>query len=369
MIGRRNPVNGVWYTRYRGFVEELDYSFDPSQKVNRLTVTLVDLFEMVAAIEMQDTTFSDPTPSRPAGSLGQVFFEDKPMDDRIKDVLGRAGIPVDYFVVFSGNVLLWEAVYSPAEKAMTAIQEAADAEFPGVSNVYVDRLGRLCAHGRLAKFDPAGTAASAGSDSWDFHSWKAGDGAAVHADATHGIAQLRVFAFNRGLAKVINQGFATPTRAAKGVPLTGPETTAQVYTDSTSIGLRGIRSWSAQDLLTKKCLIDGVDDLTETKRFAQYYVVNYAQPRDRVTQLSFRSIRPTHWAGTVTWALLSQIDIADAIALTVASPGGGGFNLEPYFVEGVHEQVQPLNQFYDDVTLSLDLSPQAYFADTTMFPR
>ena len=34
---RYNPVAGAWYTRYRGWIEELTYDFDPSQKVNRLT--------------------------------------------------------------------------------------------------------------------------------------------------------------------------------------------------------------------------------------------------------------------------------------------------------------------------------------------
>ena len=60
---------------------------------------------------------------------------------------------------------------------MTAIQDAVDAEFPAVGNVYGDRLGRLCVHGRYARFDPVATAAATAG--WDFHDWKAGDGAAV----------------------------------------------------------------------------------------------------------------------------------------------------------------------------------------------
>ena len=58
---------------------------------------------------------------------------------------------------------------------MTAIQDAVDAEFPGVGNVYGDRLGRLAIHGRYARFDPLGTEAMTAG--WDFHDWKAGDGA------------------------------------------------------------------------------------------------------------------------------------------------------------------------------------------------
>jgi hypothetical protein len=60
---------------------------------------------------------------------------------------------------------------------------------------------------------------------------------------------------------------------------------------------------------------------------------------------------------------MSQVDISDQVDVTVSGVNGAisGFLAEPYFVEGVHEQVQPLNPDIDDVTLSLDLSPKAYF--------
>jgi hypothetical protein len=138
--------------------------------------------------------------------------------------------------------------------------------------------------------------------------------------------------------------------------------------DTGSVGHFGVRPWSAQDLLTKKCLVDGADDLTETHRFAQYYVANYKQPRNRSTACGFRTMRPGTQGATKTWELLSKIDIADLVQITVASPGGGGFNLEAFYVEGVHETCRPLNGVYDDVTLAVDLSPKAYFDDVSMFP-
>jgi hypothetical protein len=361
MIGRRNPVDGNWYTRFRGFVEELDYGFDPSQQVNRLAVSLVDLFEIVAAIEMQDDMFSFPGSSRPASTDGQVYLAEQKMDDRVNWLLSQAGIPDEFSIVFTGNVRVWQTVYSPAESVMTAIAEAVDAEWPGVSNVFCDRHGRICVHGRLAKFDPAGTAAGATPGAWDFNSWDVGDGDAVTAAPTT-TAQLREFAFNRGLAKIINSGFATPTRAMSQTQLTADELNGQTVTDAASIAQYGVRSWSAQDLLTKVGLLDDSDDLVETKRFAQYYVDNYKQPRNRVTVLGLRTIHPSHTAAAETWQLLSKVDIADAVNVSiVGSPGMGGFALDPYFVEGVHEEVRPLNPDYDDITLRLDLSPQAYF--------
>ena len=356
-LRRYNPLAAEWQTRFRGWVEDIDYSFDPSQQVNRLTITLVDIFEVLSAIEMMPGQFGvDPSgPDFPAASAGNVVYGIAQMDERITAVLGNALIPDDWYVVFSGNVELYGTVYSPGESAMTAIQEAADAEFPGVSNVYVDRFGRLAVHGRLAKFDPSGVLAGAAPGSWPWHSWNVGDGAAVNAAPTT-TAHLREFGMSRGLTHVINQAYATPNRQ-----LTQAQTEAQLVQDATSIGLRGIRPWSAQQLLTKRGILDDADDLTETRRFAQYYVDNYAVPRERSTGIGFRTIPLSDPGAGRTWRLLSEVDIADAVLVTIASPGGGGFAAEPYFVEGIHEVARPATPQFDDVTLTLDVSPQALY--------
>ena len=238
-----------------------------------------------------------------------------------------------------------------------AIQEAADGEFPGVSNVYVDRLGRLCFHGRLAKFAPADVAAGASAGAWDFIEWKAGDHAAVIADGTHNTTQIRRFAYNRGLSKIINSALATPWAIADS------KIEAQRVEDATSKAQYGIRSWSAQSLLTRHGEIDETTALEETKRFASYYVNNYKQPKNRITEIGFRTMHPD-WAGaTRTWTLLSRIDIADSVEVTVDSPGGGGFTGQTFFVEGIHETWRPLNPDYDDIELTLDLRPRTYYTD------
>lgn len=351
---RRNPITNTWRWRFRGFVESLVYDFHPSQKVNRLTITLVDIFEILNAVEMLPYPEFGMVPPT-ADSQGQVWFQHDRFDDRIFAVLGDAGIPVEWYVVFTGNVNVLEQTYSPGESAMSAIQEACDAEFPGVSNVYTDKFGRLAAHGRLAKFDPVGTAASASIGAWDFHQWKAGDGDAVELHPTT-VAQLRQFAFSRDLSKIINQASAYPADARdEAIP-------GQTVKDTTSIGTFWIRSWSAQNLLTKAGLTPpGYTGLQETRMFADYYVRNYARPQDRISGIAFRSMRPDNPHAAPLWSLLCQLDIADAIDVSIASPGGGGFNVEPYFVEGVHEQVRPLGADYDDVTMTLDLSPRAFF--------
>ena len=368
-----NPVSGLWQPRFRGWIDELDYSFDPSQRVNRLTISAVDIFEMLAAVEMMPGQFGIPPTTSAADSADQIYFQENFVQLRITQILENALNPPgaldnsDYWFIFTGNVGVWDTIYSPGESALTAIQEAADAEFPGVANVFCDRFGRLCFHGRLAKLTPADIAATTGGE-WVFHDLKAGDRNAVNADPA-GTAVLNRFSFNRGLSHVINQGFATPYRVITGVPLTAAENTGQIYKDDTSIGLRGIRSWTAENLLTKEGLIDHSSDLVETKRFAQYYVMNYATPTNRATETVFRTQRPGRPGAAPTWGLLSQIDIGDRLTITIDSPGGGGFHGVQFFVEGIHEQVQPLNPDYDDITLSLDLSPQAVFdPDSWPFP-
>jgi hypothetical protein len=356
-LGRRNPLDATWHTRFRGFIEELDYEFDPSQKVNRLTMGLVDIFEIVSVLEMFPGHFGDPPPTK---SAGQVFFEDTAANDhhgmqiRVNQVMGDAGIPAAFFYAFSGNVSIHETTYSPGESAMTVVQEAADAEFPAVSNVYGNRQGVMMVHGRFARFDPVGTAGTV-PGVWDFHDWKAGDGAAVNASPSD-TAHVRGFQMNHGLSKLINRALATP------IGIADAKVEAQFIEDATSKGMYGIRPWSTQNLLTKFGVVDGLDDIAETKTFASYYVQNYKDPQSRVSAVTFRSISPTAVGAAATWDLLCRCDIADRVAVTVGSPGGGGFAADQFFVEGVHEEARPLQPGYDDVTLSLDLSPANYFA-------
>ncbi len=366
-----NPVLEDWYTRFRGFVESYVYEFDPSQMVNRVTISLVDIFEIVSAVQMFPGNFGDPAPSDDI-----VFMESTPDGDRhgmkirVEDILGETGVSgfslgsvgldAFWYDVFSGNVSLHEGTYSPGQSAMDAIMETVDAEFPGVGNVYGDRLGRLCVHGRFARFDPVGTAAATGD--WDFHDWTAGDGAAVLADPTN-CAHIRAFSMSRDLGKIINVASASP----KSVD-TVADFTTQVVVAGASKGRYGIRPWSTQDLLTKEGVTDGLlgagADWAETKLFAQYYVDNYKVPRNRVNQVTFRSMNLGQTGAAPNWLLLSELDLNDRVYIQIDSPGGGGLAAVPYFVEGIHEEHQPANDRMDDVTMTLDLSPADYFQDS-----
>ena len=164
-----DPVLEDWYTRFRGFVESYEYDFDPSQLVNRVTIKLVDIFEIVSAIQMFPGFFGyecPPEHARPTSSTIDTARRRRHTGCRRcvailsgnVDTLtgGNCGIHSSWYDIFSGNVSLHAVIYSPGESAMAAIQEAVDAEFPGVGNFYCDRLGRLAIHGRYARFDPVG---------------------------------------------------------------------------------------------------------------------------------------------------------------------------------------------------------------------
>lgn len=360
---RYDPLAELWRYRFRGFVDSAEYEFHPSQRVNTLTIGLVDIFEIVSVIEMFPGSFGNPPP---AESAGQVFFEDTADGDhtgmriRCLQVLADCGIPPELFNVFTGNVSLHETIYSPGESAMSAIQDAVDAEFPFVGNVYADRTGQLSIHGRYARFNPEATAEAEG---WDFQEFKAGDGAAVALSPTD-TAHIRGFSYSRDVSKVINRAAASPIGIADAAREGQVCESTHTRFGQTSIETFGIRPWSSDNLILKQQLRPTVlDELAATKRFAQYYVDSYSFPQNRISAISFRSSALGATGSGANWNLLARCDISDRVRVTIGSPGGGGFADEPYFIEGIHEEDRPMQGQADEVTMTLDLSPGAYFAE------
>lgn len=395
-IARWDPEAEEWNTRFRGFVRDWDYVFNPAAYVdgdgntvgvNQLTLSLVDIYEILNAIQMFPGVFGDTPPPK---SVGNVYFDDGGFDvgsvngiisnsstgGRFDSVMGDALIDPAFYVAFTGNVTLWPTVYSPGEPALTPLQEMALAEFPEVSNLFPDRFGRIVFHGRNAQFDPLAVIAAGGpipNTVWDYHEWNAGDGAAVAASPSD-TAHIRAFSFNRGLGYIVNSALATPAYNDTGHLLTAAEIAGQIVNDSTgppsSIDLYGIRSWSKQGLITQGGVSDGNAALAETKLFAQYQVDNKAAARNRITQMTFRPMRPGAVGAAANHQLLGKLDISDSITPIIASPGGGGFTgTEGFFVRGVHEQVDGRlrdgvaagDEGYDNVTFSVDVIPRAWF--------
>lgn len=357
-----NPVTSEYVTIFRGFIEDYDYDIDPSQFVATLTLSLVDAFGYLGAVEMQPDLKGDGTPSfgdidTTNSQPGDIYYlgaEDP--QARIDQALTDAGWPPALSTIFSGNTLVYAAFYSPGESVLTVLQDAADAEFPGVGNLFVSKDGKVTFHGRWAKFDPSVPISSNPDLDWDWHHWKAGDGAAVHISGAGSHAQIRQFAYNWGRSKIINYACATP------VLIKDSDRKSMVYKDETSIASYGYATWTKDNLLTA-----GKGDRTandECKLFGYYYMANYREPQKRVTALGFRSLHPDDPRAPYNWDLLCNAEIGDQIDVTLTLPGDGYFNDEPYWIEGIHYEVNPATPDYADVTMTLDLSPKAYYPPT-----
>lgn len=359
-LNLRNPVTDTEHQRFRGYVEEYAYDLSPSGRNTDVTIRCVDAFDYLSTAEMAPrpaTSHGFPLPA--TVEPGSIFYEDAEVDSRIHALLDDAGWPEDLRVIFSGNVIVAEAVYDAGYSFLAALYDAADAEWPGVANVYVEHsTGKIALHGRHARFDPDTTAADAGG-AWNFRRWKVGDGAAVHADISD-TAQLRPpVAFDRSVKMVYNAALITPIGVEEA------DIEGQQVTDSTSIAQFGTRSYTATDIRVLEHKTNGDNALDQTLKMGQYYVLNYAEPRTRPRQITVKALHPDDPRAAATWAFMCGVEISDIINLKLTLAGGGIVD-EDFFVEGISTTCSFLNPEYDMVEVTCDISPQSYY-DTDPF--
>jgi hypothetical protein len=350
----RNPVTGEWHPRYRGAVDDHSYELDPSGRVKgSVVVEAVDALDYFANFGLAPGLAGDPPPPQ---SEGFVFFEDTESGGggsggpqiRITQALTNANWSVAMSSIFTGETHLLEGVYSPGESILTVIQDAAEADFPTIGAFLIDRYGVACYRGRNARFDPAGTAATA--THWDFHEWVAGTGA----------AQIRPpFVPTRSRRLIRNAAMCYPNDIRQ------QDRINQVAVNSGSISSHGYRSWAAENLLTKSGIATGNTGPLECRAFADYIVANYSVPVTRIGAITFRALWPSDIRAPEVWDLVTQVDIGDQITVTRAHPGGGGFVDEICFVEGITETWRPgvfdLDTGFPFLTMTLDLSPSTFW--------
>ena len=358
MIGLRNPVSNAVSTIYRGFADwEYEIASDTGYKVLKGNINMDDAFDLLASLEMTPGNYFGKKTTNPIGPTqllrqyaGDIqYAELQQMYERINQALLNAGWPTSMKEIFTGNIHLQVTTYARRDQLITVILDAADAEFPGVANVYMSKEGKVTAHGRYARFDPF-------NPQYHIQQWYAGDVAACQSSSQY--APINRINFRRSKQDIINVALALP----KGV--LDHQAPGNIIIDEDSVGTFGWRSVAFEDLLT----FDGIqpgDNATaveETKLYGQYFVDNYAQPKTRITQLTFRpkstedSLNPA-----ALWALMCDVEIGDVITVKTTHPGGGGFGNEDFFVEGIHYQAKPMKTNMLDVTLTLDVSPRAFY--------
>lgn len=362
-----NPVASEWVLQYRGVIDNYGWNFHPAVNadmeplVSNIAVECVDVFDYLGGVEMIPGLFGQIPP--PPGSEGVVWYEDGDVQTRIENLLTNAGIDPDMAVVFTGNVDVQETKYDAGDSILVALRDAADAEFPGIANVYTDKQGRFVFHGRRARFAPE-TVSGANPDKWSFRRWKAGDGAAILLDPDR--AQIRPpLQWGRPRSRIVNAAMCYPRfpiRGLGGGTFAEEDIPGQIVVDATSKTAYGYRSWSALDLITLAGTTTGNTAAEECRLFAEWRVANYKDPRTIIESLSFKAIRPTDDRAEVTWDLICNQDISDIVNLKHGYPGGVGIS-EDFYIEGSEMEIRPLNPDHDMVTLTLNVSPSSYYND------
>lgn len=351
MLQLYNPVTATWHPRWRGHIDDIDNNLVDVPNVPLATAAMhcVGIFDYLGGCKMLPGVFGDVAP---AGMNAVVFYEDGRVDDRIIQLLTDAGIASTMRVVFTGNVDVNETLYDPTDVILQGLRDAADAEFPGVANVYEDRFGRVAFHGRFARFDPEAT--EAGGANWDFTRWNA----ATREDVTAGVAQIREFGFNRPRARIINSYLASPRADENGVEFDRSLIAGLVRTDPTSIAAFGYRGKEANDLMTKDNFNNANTAAVECGLFGDFYVANYSNPRKAVQRITFKSHAPADARAAATWDLICRADISDAINLTIDEAQLADV---PFFVDGIGVECRVLNPTYDIVTVTPNLTPASYY--------
>jgi len=351
----RNPVTSNLVQIFQGQVQGCPLTVSANgSRANIGTIPLVDLFALLALKEVPPSVDFDNTSSgtNTPNAIGNTTYAEQTVQDRIKALLADAGVPSGWTDIFSGNVRVQQTTYSPGYSVLAALQDSADAEWPGVANLFIGKDGVVNFRGRLARFD------SGAGNPYGIHTWKCGGATQVASDSTLALLAHDDFVIDRDINKVINNALFAP----RGID--DPDVAAQLVVDTTSITNYGPRSLTGMDLITAGGTTGTVnegDPLAETLMFSQFYVDNFATPATRIAQATFRPVRTTAANASAHWNLLCNVEIGDVLEVNLQTPHGVGFVGADYFVEGISYQIDPGSATIPNVVMTLDLSPGSYY--------
>jgi hypothetical protein len=363
-----NPVTDDWRTLFTGFGDWSGELYKTGD-IGTVEVELVDGFAVLNNLEMLPASPPRFGTTTPAGSEGDIYFAatsgTAQVRGRINQALTQAGWPAGWRHVFSGNIDLQAVVYARRESLLTVLLDAADAEFPGVANVLMSRIGTLVFRGRYARFNPEAYVATDDDDLRTGLSgtggrlwfWKAGGRQQTDADAT--VALVSDVAWSRSETDIINAALALPKDVEES------DVPAQLYKDDTSIGVYGWRAGPDMENLLVEAgnTPPGQTAVEECRFFAEYYVENYKEPKTRLPTLTFRGLPLSDPAAEATWGLICGVEIGDVITFESTHFGGAsGFGTADWFVEGVRYERRPAQPGVPDITCEVDLSPRGSFA-------
>jgi hypothetical protein len=324
--------------RFRGFVDEINVEVNHNRPdLSHVSIECVDLFDHLSTVELLAGVHGNLI-DIPAGMEQYVFYTDDEIQDMMFRVLDDAQVPSALRSVFTGNVVAVGGGFQSPTTAMQILDELADAEWPGVSNRFVDSTGRYCFRGRFARFNPT-------DPTYGIQFWEAGTGSQV----TSGRAQIRRLSYSTSRKLIVNSAIAYPEGARED------EFPEYIIEDATSQATYGRRSWSAENLRTKRHLSDGTNGADQAVLFATYQVQNYKQPVPRINRVQFRSLRDEDDRAAATWDLMCNVEIGDVLDIYADAISGR------YFVEGITLDVRELDGTIPWAICDLDLSPAAFW--------
>jgi len=362
-----NPTGAhASFVLFRGFVESWQYKLAPTEKWFELQLQLVDGFAVLSRAELR--LGIDGVVPVPTGAEGNIVYGETvgPVQDRINAVLGDVGWPLGLTDVFTGNVRVGPKAYSPGTSALDALWDAADAEFPGVANLWMSKDGKLTFRGRQARFRPDVA-------QYGIQRRTVADPPNLALEVVVGtpawvpIAELE---WVNGHDNLFNSASATPQGVGTGSswrqwnpsPPDNDNAAGQLVKDDASILAYGLSSITFDQLQTiAGTVAPPSNSMVETKGFATYYVQNYATPAPRLSRLVFKSRHPNDTWADALWTHICRCEISDLLTVRTTHPGGGGFTGVDFYVEGLHYTGRPGRPEYPIVELSLDVSPRAHY--------
>lgn len=358
-IGLWNPIDEVWAPIYRGWIEDWDCDIDISNKMNWVTITTMDALGVFSREDLTraltGTVAADLGLEVVGGTNAGAYIKfpnDQQVNDRIIVCLDIMGWSTAMREIFSGNVSLQEMTYRQDTKILAIIMDASDAEFPGVANFFSRKDGFAVFHGRFARFVPE-------NPDYNINFWNVGDAAAWRLD--NSVAPIKSLSFTRGLSSpLINSAMALPQNIDQDLV---PD---QLSRDATSIASYGTQHEQWENLIEYRSDIGGRTAVEDTQLVGEYYTANYATPYNRIKTLTFGTVRTDHPAAAALYRFLQGVDISDVVTVTTSHKGGGGFAGEQFFVEGKHWSARPRGRLVHDITLTLDVTPRAFFTTDTL---
>ncbi|HSE44957.1 MAG TPA: hypothetical protein VLA89_06480, partial [Gemmatimonadales bacterium] len=119
------------------------------------------------------------------------------------------------------------------------------------------------------------------------------------------------------------------------------------------------------DLIIKDNFNNANTGADECGLFGDFYIANYAAVKKAVQTVVFKSHKPSDDRAAATWDLMCRADISDRMTLTVDE---ASLAAEDFFIDGISVECRVLNQDYDIVTFTPNLTPASYYGTDVFNP-